>query len=660
MSRRRLFAFGSLLLLSGCLYHAAEHTDQSVCDLAAHPYDLSLPAPAETAQPAPPAPNAPGAPGKEGAAAPAAATDVRTAAFMQAEPPNPPVVARPPVKVPEDLPGAETPLLPVLPKERAEREAAVRKLYPPLPALPEEAVALPGPDGHPYTLADLQRIAAGNSPTLRQAASDVEAAKGNLQQAWAYPNPTVSYVATPSSDGSTSGFQGLQLNQTIKTGGKLKLAAASQEKAVQNAELAFKRARSDLSTQVRNAYYAHLVAKETVRITRALARFTDEVYLFQEDLLEKGGQAAPYEPAALRAQAYTARLAYKQALQTYVYSWKQLVAAVGMRQLPLTEVAGRIDAFIPYYDYDTALVHVLKNHTDVLTAYNGIDAARYNLKLAQITPYFPDVSLQVAVQKDFVVPPQQTSPSVQIGAPLPIWDQNRGAIIAAEAALVRAGEEPHRVETVLTTNLATAYAGYKNNIDALEYYRKYILPDLVRTVRGVEERRRFDPALQFADLVTAQQNLSTSVTSYLAILGQLWTSTVSVADLLQTDDLFQLAEPRELPPLPDLDQLPPLPCSHPCAAGRGSGLRAGRRRQDQGGRAARAGRRRKDPAASRARGRTFPERPGPGGRPAPSTESPGCRPRAPLPPLDSTTPPHDPLLEPPPHIHGTPPPLPGS
>ena len=150
-------------------------------------------------------------------------------------------------------------------------------------------------------------------------------------QAWAYPNPTVAYQAQPSSDGSTPGFQGFLLDQTIKTAGKLKLQAAAQEKALENAELALKRARSDLATQVRNAYYALLVAKETVRVNKALARFTDEVYLFQEDLLEKGGQAAPYEPAALRAQAYTARLAYKQALQTYIYSWKQLVAAVGLR-----------------------------------------------------------------------------------------------------------------------------------------------------------------------------------------------------------------------------------------------------------------------------------------------------------------------------------------
>ena len=66
--------------------------------------------------------------------------------------------------------------------------------------------------------------------------------------------------------------------------------------------------------------------------------------------------------------------------------------------------------------------------------------------------------------------------------------------------------------------------------------------------------------------MTAQQTLAADVTTYLGILGSLWTSVVSVADLLQTDDLFQLAQPRRMPPLPDLDQLPPLPCCHPSAA----------------------------------------------------------------------------------------------
>src|SRR5262249_13833937 len=159
----------------------------------------------------------------------------------------------------------------------------------------------------------------------------------------------------------------------------------------------------------------------------------------------------------------------------------------------------------------------------------GIDKARYNLKLAQITPY-PDVDFRVALLKEFSVPPKQFVHTLQLGVPFPIWDQNQGNIIAAESALVRASEEPHRVEESLTGTLATVYLSYKNNLDALEYYRRLILPDQVRAYRGVFERRQIDINAQFGDLVTAQQALATGVTAYLTVLGQLWTSVVNVAD----------------------------------------------------------------------------------------------------------------------------------
>jgi cobalt-zinc-cadmium efflux system outer membrane protein len=418
-------------------------------------------------------------------------------------------------------------------------------------------------------LADLQQLAAAYSPTLRQAAADVQAARGNLIQARAYPNPTVGWSVQPSNDGSTAGVQGPFIDQTIKFGGKLKLAAAAAEMDLRNAELALTRARSDLATNVRNAYFGVLVAKETVRVNKALAHFTDEIYRLQADLL-RGGFAAPYEPAALRAQAFTIRLAYNQSIQNYIYAWQQLVATIGLRQLPLSEVAGRIDAAIPFYDYDAVRAHVLSNHTDVLTARNGLDKARYNLKLAQITP-FPDVDFNVSFLKEYTLLPKQAVHSVTVGLPLPIWDHNKGNIIAAEGALVRATEEPHRVETSLTNTLATNYNNYKNALAALEYYRRYVLPDQVRYYRGVFDRRQFqvDPSTGFGDLVQAQQTLATDVGTYLTILGQLWTSVVSVADLLQTDDLFQLAQPREVPLLPDLDHLAPWPCCHvgaPCGA----------------------------------------------------------------------------------------------
>jgi cobalt-zinc-cadmium efflux system outer membrane protein len=423
---------------------------------------------------------------------------------------------------------------------------------------------LPGPGGQPYTLAQLQQLAAENSPTLIQAAADVEAARGRLDQAWAFPNPTVGYEADPSNDGSVAGVQGFFIDQTIRNSSKIRLQVESARQDLKDAELALRRARSDLATQVRTAYFALLVAREGVRVNRGLSQFAEAVYRVQVNLVA-AGPSAPYEPATLRAQAYLARLAHKQAIETYALAWKQLVAAAGLRQLPLSEVAGRIDTAIPSYDYDVVLAHVLHNHTDVLTARNAIDRGRYNLKLAQITP-LPDVDVRLAVLKEFALPPQKLVHTVQVGLPLPVWDLNKGNIHAAEAALVRATEEPHRVEITLTTNLATAYTTYRTNLEALDYYRTRVLPDQVIAYRGVFLRRNVDATVAFADLVTAQQALSTSVGAYLTVLGQVWTSAVTVADFLQTDDLFQLAHPLEVPPLPELE---PLPCCHPCAGAPG-------------------------------------------------------------------------------------------
>ena len=502
---------------------------------------------------------------------------VRTVAFSQSQPGPGGTIPGPrrfELEISAMLPGSEAPRI-AIPKDAspADRERAIERIYPELPPLPVEPKVQPGPGGNAYTLADFQRLAVENSPTLRQAASDVEAAKGNLVQAMTYANPTFAYVVAPSNNNNTGNAAGGFIDQPMIMGGKQKLGSAAAQKALDNANLALKRARSDLSTAVRNAYFTLLVDVETLVVTRALVQLSDEIYRLQIGLL-KGAQAAPYEPTALGAQTYLNRLAYKQAITAYIYDWKALVATLGLPQLPLSQVAGEVDRFIPYYDYDAVRASVLRNHTDVLTARNGVKIAQYNLKLNQVTPLFPDMDINLSMQRDFSNPPFGLYQSAMIGFPAPIWDQNKGNIIAAQAALIRAGEESHRVEVTLTNGLALAYEGYRNNLYAMEYYRRNILPDLVRYYRGVFARRQIDPASAFGDLVFAQQNLSTNVNTYLGILQSLWTSVVSVADFLQTDDLYQLGGRQELPQLPDFTQLPQWACGHETEAAplvRGSG-----------------------------------------------------------------------------------------
>jgi cobalt-zinc-cadmium efflux system outer membrane protein len=413
------------------------------------------------------------------------------------------------------------------------------------------------------TLADLQRLAMTNSPVLRQAAADVEAARGAVIQAGLYPNPTVGYEGDTINQGATAGIQGAFIDQVIKTGGKLKLAQAAAVMELHNAELAFRRSQMDVMTQVRQAYFGVLVALESYKVSRALSRFTEEVYLIQVDQV-KGEQAAPYEPFQLRVLAFQARGALVAASNRYTAAWKQLAAAMGLPGMPPTELEGRVDLPLPRYHYGDVLAWVLSKHTDVLTAQNTLQRARYNLRLAQVQPV-PDVDLRVMLQKDFTTPPFLGVTSIQVGVPVPIWDRNQGNIMQAQGNLFRAAEESHRVRSDLSRQLAEAFERYENNRVLLDYYRTQILPDQVRAYRGVYERHDKEPdRVSFGDIINAQQILANTITTYVTVLGGAWTAAVDVAGLLQTNDIFQIAEEQCVAPVPELDELLKLPCCHPC------------------------------------------------------------------------------------------------
>jgi cobalt-zinc-cadmium efflux system outer membrane protein len=471
------------------------------------------------------------------------------------------------VEVPNDLPGAEAPRirLPRFEQNNPEpRERAVAKLFPDLPALGADFVAKATPNVRPLSLGDLEQISREHSPALSQAVASVRAAMGAAVQAGLYPNPNFGYEADNINSGRTAGFQGAFFEQPIKTAGKLSLAQAAAQVGVENAQVAVRKAQVDLAHQVRAAYFSVLVAQENVRISRSLAKFSDDAYQVQVEMT-KGGQAAVYEPMQLRVLAFQARSNLIQARNRYISAWKQLAAAVGVPGLPPAPLSGGVDAAVPLVRFDAALAQVLSSHTDVITAENTIRQARINVQLAYANR-IPDVATHVAVQKDNTAAPFGAAVNIAISAPIPLWDHNQGNIAQAEAQLASAIEGPHATRDDLTNRLADAFERYEDNRVLIEYYRKQILPDQVQAFRGVRERYDVEPdAVAFSDIVNAQQTLATTVTSYAAVLGSLWTAVVDLGALLEADDLFRMGQLENVPAVPDLELIAPLPCCHPSA-----------------------------------------------------------------------------------------------
>ena len=86
-------------------------------------------------------------------------------------------------------------------------------------------------------LADLEQMALQGNPTLAQAAANVETASGRALQSGLYPNPTVGYEGDRIGAAGTAGeMQGLFIDQTIVTAGKLRLNRAKSAQDVSQME----------------------------------------------------------------------------------------------------------------------------------------------------------------------------------------------------------------------------------------------------------------------------------------------------------------------------------------------------------------------------------------------------------------------------------------
>jgi cobalt-zinc-cadmium efflux system outer membrane protein len=457
--------------------------------------------------------------------------------------------------VPIELPGSPVKLIDLPPLAQVhEREEAIKIAFPPLPELgPDEPLAA-GPDGKPFSLGELQKIGMANSPQIRQAIADRDTARGIAIQAGLHPNPNFGYEGDTMGTAGLAGYQGGYLEQTVKTAGKLTYARAAAAADVANADLAVRTARIDLATRIRNGYFGVLMARESVKVNRALVRFTDEIYKVRLEQLT-AGQIAPYELTQFRVFAMQARNDLIQAVNRDTAAWKQLAVAVALPGLPPTELVGSADMPIPRLVYGQILSQVMSRHTDVLTSENNIRKARFNLMLAKVGP-IPDIDLRVLLQKDFTSNTFLLCPSVAVGGKIPVFDQSQGVIMQTTALLNKAQEDVQRVRNDLTGKLAEAFERYESNRELIEYYREHILPDLVRVYRGSVLRFQTDAErLTFMDVAQPQQNLDDAMGRYLNTLQALWTATVDVASLLQTEDLFSLAKDGVIEPIGNVSAL---------------------------------------------------------------------------------------------------------
>lgn len=410
---------------------------------------------------------------------------------------------------------------------------------------PSSQTAQDVPSGAVITLAEVERIAIQNNPTLAQAEAAIRAAHGRKRQAGLFPNPVVGY------QGEEFAFRAFSeksehfffMEQTIPLGGKLGKSRRIFEQEVVQAETEAAAQKQRVLNTVRMLYYEALGAHQRVELRNELARIAREAVKTTSELLNVGQADRPdYLESEIEAQQVELELV--SAENDYDQVWRLLGAVVGTPDLKPARLAGDLEAEIPKIDQQAVTATLLSESPQIKSARAEVERARAVVARAK-AERIPDLFVRGGIGYSSELLETRTGPggratgteaNVQVGITLPIFNRNQGGIAAAQAELVIAEREMQRLELTLRVQLAQAFRDYNNARIAAERYKQVILPRAQRAYNLYLTSFR-QMAASYPQVLISQRTMFQVRENYLGALVDLRQNAIRIEGFLLTGAL---------------------------------------------------------------------------------------------------------------------------
>jgi cobalt-zinc-cadmium efflux system outer membrane protein len=399
------------------------------------------------------------------------------------------------------------------------------------------------------TLDQFEKIAHESNPTMRQAEAEIRAANARKQQAGLYPNPTVGYTADEIRGGSVGGGkQGFFMEQTIVTGGKLRLSRSVFGSEANIAAIEAEEQRIRVSSAVKMAFLRVLAAQELLDARRDLAKIAQDAAETQTRL-ENTGQADESEVLESEIEAQRMRMAAHMQENTLREEWRSLTAVVGRPDMPVATVAGDLDKNWPDLNEEQA-VDTIAGHSPAVRIAEAT-ATRAQALLARASrEAVPDLQLRAGMEYNNEllgsVPFAKGWEGIaQVGVQLPIFNRNQGEVAAARADIERAQQEKLRIALTLRERAASAVDQYANaRLMAVEY-RDAMLPR-AKKAYALRVEKYGQMLASYPRVLEAQRRLYELQVEYIAALENVWTNGIALEGYLLTDGLEAPARPGEV------------------------------------------------------------------------------------------------------------------
>lgn len=383
-----------------------------------------------------------------------------------------------------------------------------------------------------YTVNDLVQIGLDQNPALKQAALEIEAARGLAVQAGLYPNPMVSV------SGEELGPQGgiitaPMVSQEIVTAGKKRLDRAIGERKADQATLTLAVQRYELMTTIRQAFFEALLLQERINVLENLEKIAAGSYDLTKRLVEVSKTASTLDLLQVQVELNRVQVELATTRKEYEGAWRRLAAFTGSPVLPQLPLAGKLDEPLPNFDFDQVRAVVIEHHPSVGLARVGISVAELSLKRQKVEP-IPNVTVGAGYQRNNDERANQWT--FQVGMPIPVFNRNQGNIFAAQADLGKAAFQVPRVQNELTSRLAVAFASYQAAQERATRYRKTILPAATLANKIALDAYK-GGAFEYLRVLQSQRTLQEANLEYLRALGDAWRSASEIAGLILAEEI---------------------------------------------------------------------------------------------------------------------------
>ncbi len=406
----------------------------------------------------------------------------------------------------------------------------------PLPPLPETVPAEPIHSapiaiGSAMSVADFERLALSNNPSLAESWAKINALRGKWEQVGLAPNPYAGY--SDQQLGSPSVEQrGVIFGQEIVRHEKLTLNRAVVCQEIQRAQQEYAAQQLRVLTDVRINFTNALAAQQRSQLAGEILKSAQGVV----DITQKRLAAKEIGRADLlqaKVEYESAVILQKRSEFQYLESWRKLAAATGVSNFAPQAMQGRWDELPPLHEWEPTLQRLLRNSPEIAAAHAEIQRTRWAYQRAQVEKK-PNLSFEGIVQDDRSV--DATNGQIQLTLPIPIWNRNQGGITQAGHEALAAERALDKLQLDLQQRLATVFQRYQTAQAQVERYRQAILPDSRENLELVGKAYHAGE-YDYLQMLVALRTFAQTNLSYLEALQDLRVAALEIDGLMLSNSL---------------------------------------------------------------------------------------------------------------------------